>query len=71
MQFTDTPKEVCFADSLLSHAVATHLDLQDEIHILLQAIHRAEHEPYIYLVAHLKERLRLIQADANRSMMYS
>ncbi len=71
MQFTDTPEEVCFADSMLSHTVVAHLDLQDEIHILVQAIHRVEHEPYTYLVAHLKERLRLLQADANRSMVYS
>ncbi len=70
MPFTDTPEEGCCADSMLTHTVAAHLDLQDEIHILLQAIHRAEHEPYTYLVAHLKERLRLIQDDAHCSMVY-
>lgn len=41
-------------------------DMQREVYVLLQAIQRAEQEPYIYLAMHLKERLRLIQEDHHR-----
>ncbi len=52
------------------HNVPTFLsmpvDMQREIYVLLQAIQRAEQEPYIYLATHLKERLRLIQEEYRR-----
>lgn len=69
MQYTNTPKDLCFADSMLSDIIVAPPELKDEIDILLQAIQRAEYEPYTYLAAHLKERLRLIQDDPHCAMM--
>lgn len=71
MEYPDTPSDLCFADTMCSDSIVAHLDLKDEMYILLHAIQRAEHEPYTYLVAHLKERLRLIQDDLHCSMMSS